>query len=61
METRTTQDLLAERRANIQEARQHPGHRLMIDQHIATIDAELGQRRRDSSRPAGAQYWAVQS
>ncbi len=44
---RTAQDLLAERRANIQEARRErdPIAKAMLLAHAATIDAELERRR----------------
>lgn len=46
MKTRTTQDLLAERRANINEARHERDKtaKAMLMAHVATIDAELASR-----------------
>lgn len=48
MNERTSQDLLAERRANVQELRaeRNPIARAMLEQHIAEIDRELERQRR---------------
>ena len=47
MKTRTTQDLLAERRDNIQEARRERDKVAvaMLNAHVTVIDAELATRR----------------
>ncbi len=47
MKDRTIQDLLAERRANVREARQESDAtaRAMLWAHIDTIDVELKRRR----------------
>jgi len=47
MTTRTAQDLLAERRYNVQEARRSsdPMAQAMLLAHVAMIDAELSRRR----------------
>ena len=44
---RTAQDLLAERRANVQESRHETDAmaRAMLDAHVAEIDRELQRRR----------------
>ncbi len=50
MKNRTAQDLLAERRANIQEARRERDKtaRAMLMFHVSTIDAELARRKQVS-------------
>ena len=47
METRTTQDLLAERRANVLESMRETDAmaQAMLLAHVDTIDAELARRR----------------
>ena len=47
MQDRTAQDLLAERRANIQEMRRETDKMAiaMLSAHVAVIDAELERRR----------------
>jgi len=52
MEGRTTQDLLAERRANVLEAMRETDEmaKAMLNAHVAEIDVELGRRRRDDEQ-----------
>ena len=60
MRHRTAQDLLAERRANVLESMRHapdgsdpdPTASAMLLAHVATIDAELGTRRRSTTSKA---------
>lgn len=52
MERRTSQDLLVERRANVQEARRTSDRwaRKMLLAHVATIDDELKRRQKEARR-----------
>lgn len=49
MKDRSTQDLLAERRANVLEAMRENDRmaKAMLNAHVAEIDAELENRRRE--------------
>ena len=51
MRDRTTQDLLAERRANVLEAMRSddPVSRENLEAHVAIIDGELARRRKSRS------------